>query len=139
MKFQTITGFRDILPPESALWNRVEHTAREVFGTYGYGEIRLPIVELTELFARSIGAETDVVAKEMYTFPDHNLWELEGQRKRSFCSDDRPEENKSRSRSSHAKPLDLIALVGQFSAAQWLDAEDRRQPESTRHSEGNCR
>jgi histidyl-tRNA synthetase len=70
VKFQTITGFRDILPPESALWNRVERTAREVFGTYGYGEIRLPVLELKELFARSIGAETDVVSKEMYSFSD---------------------------------------------------------------------
>jgi histidyl-tRNA synthetase len=72
VKFQTITGFRDILPPESALWNRVERTAREVFGTYGYGEIRLPILEPTELFARSIGAETDVVSKEMYSFEDRD-------------------------------------------------------------------
>jgi histidyl-tRNA synthetase len=70
MKFQAIKGVRDILPPDSALWNRVEQAAREVFHTYGYGEIRLPIFEPTELFARSIGAETDVVAKEMYTFED---------------------------------------------------------------------
>ena len=55
-KFQAIKGVRDILPPESALWNRVEQTAREVFATYGYGEIRLPIFEPTELFARSIGS-----------------------------------------------------------------------------------
>ncbi len=68
MKFQAIKGVRDILPPESALWNRVEQTAREVFATYGYGEIRLPIFEHTELFVRSIGAETDVVGKEMYSF-----------------------------------------------------------------------
>ena len=67
-KFQAIKGVRDILPPESALWNRVEQTAREVFATYGYGEIRLPIFEQTELFARSIGGETDIVCKEMYTF-----------------------------------------------------------------------
>src|SRR6202166_906068 len=73
MKFQAIKGVRDILPPESALWNRVEQTARDVFGTYGYGEIRLPIFEPTELFARSIGAETDVVSKEMYSFEDR-LW-----------------------------------------------------------------
>jgi histidyl-tRNA synthetase len=70
VKFQTITGFRDILPPESALWNRVERTAREVFGTYGYGEIRLPILEPTELFARSVGLDTDIVGKEMYSFND---------------------------------------------------------------------
>ncbi len=58
MKFQAIKGVRDILPPESALWNRVEQTAREVFGTFGFAEIRLPIFEQTELFARSVGQET---------------------------------------------------------------------------------
>src|SRR6266853_5603069 len=68
MKFQAIKGVRDILPPESALWNRVEQAAREVFGTFGFAEIRLPIFEETELFVRSIGDETDVVGKEMYTF-----------------------------------------------------------------------
>ena len=70
MKFQAIKGTRDILPPDSTLWNRVEQTAREVFATYGFNEIRPPIFEQTELFARSIGTDTDVVAKEMYTFPD---------------------------------------------------------------------
>ena len=72
MKFQAIKGVRDILPPESALWNRVEQAAREVFGTFGFAEIRVPIFELTELFARSIGKETDVVSKEMYTFQDYD-------------------------------------------------------------------
>jgi histidyl-tRNA synthetase len=67
-KIQAIKGVRDILPPETALWNRVEQTAHEVFATYGFGEIRLPILEETELFARSIGTETEVVSKEMYTF-----------------------------------------------------------------------
>ena len=62
-----------MLPPETELWNRVEQTAREVFGTFGFGEIRLPIFEPTELFARSIGLNTDVVSKEMYTFEDHDL------------------------------------------------------------------
>jgi histidyl-tRNA synthetase len=71
-QFRAIKGTRDILPPESALWNRVEETARRVFETYGYGEIRLPIFEQTELFARSIGADTDVVSKEMYTFQDRD-------------------------------------------------------------------
>ncbi len=65
-KFQAIKGTRDILPPETALWNRVEQTAHEVFATFGYGEIRLPIFEETELFARSVGADTDIVNKEMY-------------------------------------------------------------------------
>jgi histidyl-tRNA synthetase len=69
-KFQAIKGTRDLLPPETELWNRVEQTAREVFGTFGFGEIRPPIFEPTELFARSIGMDTDVVGKEMYTFED---------------------------------------------------------------------
>jgi len=67
-KFQAIRGTRDLLPPETALWNRVEQTAHEVFATFGFGEIRLPIFEPTELFARAVGGETDIVSKEMYTF-----------------------------------------------------------------------
>jgi histidyl-tRNA synthetase len=67
-KFQAIKGTRDLLPPETALWNRVEQTAHEVFATFGFGEIRLPIFEPTELFARAVGGETDIVSKEMYTF-----------------------------------------------------------------------
>jgi histidyl-tRNA synthetase len=70
-KFQAIKGTRDLLPPETELWNRVEQTAREVFGTFGFGEIRPPIFEPTELFARAVGADTDVVSKEMYSFEDH--------------------------------------------------------------------
>ncbi len=73
MKFQAIKGVRDILPPESELWNRVEQAAREVFATYGYGEIRLPIFEPTELFARSVGLDTDIVSKEMYSFEDRSF------------------------------------------------------------------
>lgn len=67
-KFRAVRGVRDILPPETALWNRVEQTAREVFGAYGFGEIRLPIFEQTTLFVRSIGIDTDVITKEMYSF-----------------------------------------------------------------------
>ncbi len=69
-KFQAIRGTRDLLPPETALWNRVEQTAHEVFETFGFGEIRPPIFEQTELFARAVGGETDIVSKEMYTFVD---------------------------------------------------------------------
>jgi len=69
-KFQAIRGTRDLLPPETALWNRVEQTAHEVFATFGFGEIRLPIFEEQELFRRSVGADTDVVLKEMYSFID---------------------------------------------------------------------
>jgi len=76
-QFQAIKGVRDILPPESALWNCVEQAAREVFGNFGFAEIRLPIFEPTELFARSIGTETDVVSKEMYTFRDRPFKEID--------------------------------------------------------------
>lgn len=65
-----IKGFRDVLPPDSSLWRKVEATAFEVFESFGFSEIRLPIMERTELFARSIGADTDIVEKEMYTFED---------------------------------------------------------------------
>ncbi len=67
---KAIRGMRDLLPPETSRWQWVEAVAREVFGLYGYREIRLPLLERTELFARSIGADTDIVGKEMYTFPD---------------------------------------------------------------------
>jgi histidyl-tRNA synthetase len=66
---KAIRGMRDILPPDTARWQWVEAVAREVFDLYGYQEIRLPLLERTELFARAIGNETDIVAKEMYTFP----------------------------------------------------------------------
>ena len=65
-----IRGFKDILPDEVTLWQRIEKTAVELFQTFGYHEIRIPIMEKTELFARSIGEDTDIVEKEMYTFPD---------------------------------------------------------------------
>jgi histidyl-tRNA synthetase len=69
-QFRAIKGTRDLLPPDSALWNRFEQTAREIFASYNFAEIRLPIFEETELFARSIGTETDVVSKEMFSFED---------------------------------------------------------------------
>jgi histidyl-tRNA synthetase len=74
-KFQAIRGTRDLLPPETELWNHVDQTARDVFGSFGYGEIRPPIFEATELFARSIGEETDVVSKEMYTMVELGAFE----------------------------------------------------------------
>ena len=76
-QFRAIKGTRDILPPDSALWNWFEETARETIESYNFREIRLPIFEDTQLFARSIGADTDVVAKEMYTFEDHDFPVLE--------------------------------------------------------------
>ncbi len=67
---QSIRGFRDILPGESRLWHGIEETARALFADFGFQEIRLPILEKTALFARSIGETTDIVEKEMYTFAD---------------------------------------------------------------------
>lgn len=70
MKFKSLKGVQDILPPDISVWQRIESTAREIFKTYGYHEIRLPIIESTEIFIRSIGETTDIVEKEMYTFQD---------------------------------------------------------------------
>jgi histidyl-tRNA synthetase len=67
---QLIRGFKDILPGEVELWQAVEKVARELLEDFGYKEIRIPIMERTELFARSIGEDTDIVEKEMYTFAD---------------------------------------------------------------------
>lgn len=69
-RYTAVKGFRDILPPESESWRRIEETARNLFQCFGFREVRLPVVEATELFARSIGENTDIVAKEMYTFTD---------------------------------------------------------------------
>lgn len=69
-RFQAPKGTRDLLPPDTTLWARVEEAARRVFGLYGYREIRTPIFEETELFARGVGEATDIVGKEMYTFLD---------------------------------------------------------------------
>src|SRR6202521_6070759 len=67
---KAVRGTRDLLPRETALWNHVEATARSVFARYGFGEIRTPIFEDTQLFARGVGEETDIVSKEMYTWED---------------------------------------------------------------------
>ena len=67
---KAVRGTRDLLPPETALWNRIEATARDVFARYNFGEIRTPVFEDTTLFARGVGEETDIVSKEMYTWED---------------------------------------------------------------------
>jgi len=67
---QLIKGFKDILPGEVELWQYIENTAKKIFNNFGFKEIRLPILERAELFAKSIGENTDIVEKEMYTFPD---------------------------------------------------------------------
>lgn len=69
---KAVRGMNDILPPTSAVWQEVESQLRRIFHFYSYREVRLPVLEKTELFARSIGEATDIVAKEMYTFDDRN-------------------------------------------------------------------
>lgn len=75
-RFQSIKGFYDILPEQTALWHLLEDTARRVLAQYGYRNIRMPIVETTDLFVRSVGEHTDIVEKEMYSWTD----ELNGDR-----------------------------------------------------------
>jgi histidyl-tRNA synthetase len=72
MKITSIKGFADIIPGEVEIWQSVEATARRVFSAYNFSEIRIPILEKTELFSRSIGETTDIVEKEMYTFEDRD-------------------------------------------------------------------
>ena len=70
MKIQSVRGMNDVLPADSAAWQYVHAVASQVFAAYGYGELRLPVVERTELFKRAVGEVTDVVEKEMYSFED---------------------------------------------------------------------
>ncbi|MCC6502721.1 MAG: histidine--tRNA ligase [Deltaproteobacteria bacterium] len=72
MSVTAIRGFNDILPGDTEAWRHIEQTAWSIFSAYGFSEIKLPIVEKTELFARSIGETTDIVEKEMYTFADRH-------------------------------------------------------------------
>jgi len=69
-KLQAVRGMNDVLPADAAAWQHLHAVAAEVFGAYGYGELRLPVVERTELFKRAVGEVTDVVEKEMYSFED---------------------------------------------------------------------
>jgi histidyl-tRNA synthetase len=106
-QFRAIKGTRDILPPDSSLWNWFENAARDVFESYNYHEIRLPIFEETSLFARSIGTDTDVVSKEMYTFQDRPsdlptedaevlLWDFAGQLLSKFEQGEIPQDDHNR-------------------------------------------
>lgn len=70
VKYSALKGIQDILPPDIHIWQRVESTALTIFRKYGFQEIRIPIIESTDIFIRSIGETTDIVEKEMYTFPD---------------------------------------------------------------------
>ena len=72
MSIKALKGFKDILPDEVGLWQVIERKARDIFHRYGFEEIKVPILEKTELFVRTIGESTDIVEKEMYTFEDRN-------------------------------------------------------------------
>jgi histidyl-tRNA synthetase len=132
-QFQAIRGTRDLLPPDTALWTRAEQTAHELFTTYGFGEIRPPIFEPTELFARAVGGDTDIVSKEMYTFVDRieklelpkNLGEYGrfiAKVKNLFDSGEIPKITKNE-------------IVLQRLQAQWQEFE-KTQPRVTTDSEG---
>src|SRR3990170_769549 len=69
-RYASLKGIQDILPPAISQWQKVEQTAKDVFSVYGFQELRAPIIESTDVFIRSIGETTDIVEKEMYTFPD---------------------------------------------------------------------
>lgn len=69
-RYKALKGMRDILAPDIYTWQKVENAAREIFSSYGFQEIRTPVAESTDLFTRSIGENTDIVEKEMYTFND---------------------------------------------------------------------
>ena len=73
---RAVKGTRDLLPSETSVWQRVEEEARRVLGTYNFREIRTPVLEPTELFARSVGSDTDIVTKEMFAFEDHERADL---------------------------------------------------------------
>ncbi|MEW6216597.1 MAG: ATP phosphoribosyltransferase regulatory subunit, partial [Candidatus Bipolaricaulota bacterium] len=76
MKVESVRGMRDILPEETPLWQKLEAEIRAAFALYGYGEIRVPLVERVELFSRGVGEETEVVDKQMYVFPDRKGLQL---------------------------------------------------------------
>ncbi|MEE9193124.1 MAG: histidine--tRNA ligase, partial [Thermodesulfobacteriota bacterium] len=72
MKYKIIRGFHDILPGEIERWHFIENAAREVFESYGFNELRLPVIESTDIYCTGIGDTTDIVEKEMYTFDDRD-------------------------------------------------------------------
>ena len=72
MQIKSIRGFKDILPGEVEKWQFAEGEARRIFGLFGFSEFRIPVIERTDLFVRSIGEATDIVGKEMYTFQDRD-------------------------------------------------------------------
>src|SRR5271167_1231476 len=102
---KAVRGTRDLLPPETALWNFVEEKVREVFRAYNFQEIRTPIFESTELFARGVGEETDIVSKEMFTWEDPS--QLFAQYKKAYL-DITARINEGRLPAGHYVPLSSL-------------------------------
>jgi histidyl-tRNA synthetase len=116
-------GTRDLLPPDTALWNFVEATVRDVFRAYNFHEIRTPIFESTELFARGVGEETDIVTKEMFTWEDRG-----GTQSDKFAEFlDWIEQNQK-----PAAPVDFKKVIDEFLVAgKWKGQSLTLRPENT--------
>jgi histidyl-tRNA synthetase len=105
---KSVRGTRDLLPPETELWNFVEATVRDVFRAYSFHEIRTPIFEDTQLFMRSVGEETDIVSKEMYTWTDQGR----GDREDPSEIQEAPKSQLSISATSDGQTVQLRATTG---------------------------
>src|SRR5437763_14746588 len=92
---RSIRGTRDLLPPETALWNFVEAAVRDVFRVYNFHEIRTPIIEDLALFQRSVGEETDIVGKEMFAWEDRARGNIGAQLRGAVATAPRGEEGKA--------------------------------------------
>jgi len=127
-QFRAIKGTRDILPPDSSLWNWCEQTAREVFETYGFRDIRTPVIEAVRLFERSVGRDTDIVSKELFAWIDspranRAMRQLRSQMRKTEST---PSEKDSGSRS-------LLTELANEGAFDPLPGQDRlvMRPEAT--------
>ena len=111
---KAVRGTRDLLPPDTALWNFVEAAARDVFRAYNFQEIRTPIVEDLQLFQRSVGEETDIVSKEMFTIEDRARAESEKNQTLALRPVDRPQDQQAIGESRDERPqCDLVHPVAQ--------------------------
>jgi histidyl-tRNA synthetase len=110
---KAVRGTRDLLPPDTDLWNRVEATVRDVLARYNYHEIRTPIFEDTQLFSRSVGEETDIVSKEMFTWDDRGRGRSlgSGDLRRSLASDDQGHSHGSGEQSLTLRPEATAGIV----------------------------
>jgi histidyl-tRNA synthetase len=118
---RSVKGTRDLLPPDTNLWQRVEAEAHLIFAAYHYGEVRTPILEETALFARSVGADTDIVMKEMYTF-----WESQSEDEQNL-KDAKAQQilNAFRTRQYRFRTLDALAGQTKLNPTEIQETMDR--------------